>query len=300
MSTKKSKIKSGISIGEYKIIEFISSGINADCYTVEYKQNGQKYCMKIGKKEKLQKEIKFINLLNKKFSPYFIGGWSKTVHVDKKYGNYIIMELGQKDNWSVFNKKQKNNTFDIITISQLGIELSYMLQALHGRKLLHRDIKPTNIIFKEPQTWKFQSVLIDYDMMSQFDPNDRKFTGTTKYASPNIHRKGQYGIKDDMISSFFIIYVFHFGKLPWDSIIESYEHKNNYTEKREKVLQSKTKLINNYLLCPSNQSIPKWLKELYQTIHQSSKEYNYNEFRNILRNNTKVSLNQFSFTLAQG
>ena len=226
-------------IGRYKIIGYLSKGLQAECYVVLDIKNGKEYAMKLGKniKPKLQHEMKYINQLNNSPSPYFLESHEKMVRSYKGTKNhFIVMERGGQ-NWSQQRKLQPALCYPPIQAAQMGIEMIYILEELHGRGIVHRDIKPTNVVFKRRGKWKYHSSLIDFDTADDAKSKQKGFTGTTLFASPNIHNGGSYTPQDDVISAIYLIMLLTNGALPWQSIIEQYKHQQQV--KRQKVLRMK-------------------------------------------------------------
>lgn len=144
--------------------------------------------------------------------------------------NCILMELLGPDLstlWKWCNKNWKRSTIIHIAIQCIGI-----LRELHKKGIIHRDIKPQNLVVgswpSNPQT----IYLIDYGLSMQWcdvnkKPHSRRhpkddlsgrITGTAKYCSMNAHHR-DYTRRDDIISlGYVLLFFLRKGKLPWGSL----------------------------------------------------------------------------------
>ena len=95
-------------------------------------------------------------------------------------------------------------------IYQVSLALSY----LHSRNIIHRDIKPDNIMIDENGDVK----LIDFDFCSEVLGEELRETscGTPSYSSPQVISGAPYdGKKNDVWSLGVVLYAMVSGRLPW-------------------------------------------------------------------------------------
>ena len=110
------------------------------------------------------------------------------------YGNaYLVMDFVEGESLDQLIARQ--GPLPEATVKRWAGQLLGALQACHARNILHRDIKPQNIIIRTDG----QAVLVDFGLVKLWDPNHPKTQriirgmGTLAYASPeHFHIRGQH------------------------------------------------------------------------------------------------------------
>tara|TARA_B100001059_G_C17702967_1_gene511131 strand:+ start:37 stop:576 length:540 start_codon:yes stop_codon:yes gene_type:complete len=123
-----------------------------------------------------------------------------------------------------------------IKLHVLFTEIKQLLYLLHNGQLVHRDIKPDNIMISSNGTPYF----IDLGLSTSYQGKPqvlRKHIGSLLYCSYNAHKECyHYHPHDDMISFFYVLFdLFTDGDLPWKNIHmtdEKRKHKVLYTLKK--------------------------------------------------------------------
>lgn len=140
------------------------------------------------------------------------------------------------------------NKYDIISLDvtiQIGLNALEILKSIHEKGLIHRDIKPDNLLFGL-KVDKKQLYLIDFGICKRY-VNDEglhmeqksvsKIIGSLNYCSINSHNCMELSRRDDLISLGYVLIFLSWGKLPWENISNT-----------EKIKTQKELLISNISL----------------------------------------------------
>ena len=129
---------------------------------------------------------------------------------------YMVIELLSKPAERFF----KN--IGIRDILSNMIELVRIIESVHNVGVIHRDIKPDNILFTKLR----KICLIDFGLSTMYiDVNcrhisqlsNREIIGSINYISANIHNGINPSRRDDLISFCYMVFKFITGNLPWDN-----------------------------------------------------------------------------------
>ena len=131
---------------------------------------------------------------------------------------YIAMQLINGPNLSEY-RAQQGGLIPIPEAVRIGREISEGLAAAHEKDLVHRDIKPDNILIEEPN----QHVrIIDFGLAHEAGDQEGRLTidnaviGTPAYMSPERIGTDEVNAKSDLFGLGVILYEMISGKLPFD------------------------------------------------------------------------------------
>jgi serine/threonine protein kinase len=135
-------------------------------------------------------------------------------------------------------------------IKNIAIQMIQLIETLHNKLLIHRDIKPNNFMMKNNKLY-----LIDLGMCKRYETNGihmkcgtlTKIIGTPNYVSLNIHNNIEPSRRDDIESILYICMYLFYGKLEWDN---------------------ETNLHNIFLLKSKLTNLPFFLQELFTYVRQ--------------------------------
>ena len=157
-------------------------------------------------------------------------------------GNYniLIMQLMGKSLEDLINQKK---TFSIKTVCLLGYQMINILEYIHNKHIVHRDIKPDNFVmglnslskklylldFGLAKKYRSSVTLVQYPLI-----NKKKLTGTARYASINALRGYEQSRRDDLEAVGYVLMYFLRGSLPWQGL-----PGKNKEDRYKKILQKK-------------------------------------------------------------
>ena len=175
--------------------------------------------------------------------------------------NILVMQLMDKSLEDIFSKKKK---FSIKTTCMIGYQMVNVLQYIHDRHIIHRDIKPDNFVmganennahlylldFGLAKKYRSSRTLIQYPLIKK-----KKLTGTARYASIHALEELEQSRRDDLESVGYVLMYFLRGSLPWQGL------KIKSKEDRYKKILSKKKETSSEELC---KGFPEEFKEFVE------------------------------------
>ena len=88
-------------------------------------------------------------------------------------------------------------------IQRVGRGLFAALGALHNQNWLHRDVKPENLLLRDPD---LDPVLIDFGLATRTNQASQLICGTPEYKDPWLYEVGQWEPRDDLFSAWLTLY----------------------------------------------------------------------------------------------
>eukprot|EP00746_Dinoflagellata_sp_MGD_P141681 gnl/MRDRNA2_/MRDRNA2_74753_c0_seq3.p1 gnl/MRDRNA2_/MRDRNA2_74753_c0~~gnl/MRDRNA2_/MRDRNA2_74753_c0_seq3.p1 ORF type:complete len:512 (-),score=63.17 gnl/MRDRNA2_/MRDRNA2_74753_c0_seq3:89-1531(-) len=142
--------------------------------------------------------------------------------------NIMVMDLLGPSLEELF--KTCDRQFSLQTVLRLGEQMIDLLERVHARDVVHRDVKPHNFLMglrdKEEKVY-----ILDFGLAKRYKNENgthvpcrtqshcaRKkggVTGAAGYASRNVHAGQHPSRRDDLESLGYVLMYFNRGKLPW-------------------------------------------------------------------------------------
>mgnify|MGYP006180051583 CR=1 FL=1 len=121
---------------------------------------------------------------------------------------------------------RENGKYDYSRLQPLAIQMVSVLEHIHNRGILHRDIKLENFMLGVKD--RESIYLIDYGLSKSYlrnmehvkkTINTNNIVGTIEYISPNVHEGMTPSRRDDLISLGYIFVHMLLGELPWKQLV---------------------------------------------------------------------------------
>ncbi|GAB5359095.1 hypothetical protein AAMO2058_000515000 [Amorphochlora amoebiformis] len=201
---------------QYTIGARIGKGAFSRVYRIKSNSDGKTWALKVIKKSRLSKksaayletEIEILRSLDHKH----ICRLKDVYYTD--YAVYLFLEYMSGGDLLQHIVKQKTFTEEDARhiIQQIAMTLEY----IHGKGVIHRDLKPDNIIYRSEKPHS-DVVLADFGLAKQTDASRyaQSLCGTPLYLSPEMIRGPTYDSQCDMWSLGVILFVVLSGRPPF-------------------------------------------------------------------------------------
>lgn len=209
---------------KYVIIDELGSGSFGFVYEAKLKSSGEKVALKVEDREKSHKVKNEYMIYTKLRKFYPLDGIPKVYEfIETSKFNLMVMEILGDSLEDMFNKCERK--FKLSTVLELGIQIIKLLEVVHERRYIHRDIKPNNFLLGKGNK-KNQVYIMDFGLSKKYMKEDkhiplrtgRSLVGTPRYASTNMHMGFEPSRRDDLESVGYMLVYFLLGKLPWQGI----------------------------------------------------------------------------------
>ena len=146
--------------------------------------------------------------------------------------NVMVLDLLGPSLEELFTKCGRR--FSLKTTLKLADQMLERCEALHGRHLIHRDVKPANFTMGDAAASPL-CYCIDFGLSKRFrNPHTlqhiphrvgKSLTGTPRYASISNHLGIEQSRRDDLEAVGYVLVYFAKGRLPWQGLKAKSAHK---------------------------------------------------------------------------
>jgi serine/threonine protein kinase len=301
MEKKTSKIDAMIGrifFNKYTLVKKLGEGSFGAIYAAKSLHNW--YAIKLENKNRgqnlLENEAYIMSYLHGKRIPFI-----KSFGYSGDY-NVLVMELMGKSLEEIFeNLPIKKMTVNCV--GKLGLQMIEILEYIHNKHIIHRDIKPDNFVMGKGEKSKYL-YLLDFGLAKKYRSSStlkhypmikkKNLTGTARYASINALNGLTQSRRDDLEAVGYVLLYFLRGKLPWQGL-----HVKNKEDRYHKIMEIKMG-TSPYQLC---KGFPKEFEEYVDYTrnleYEKDPDYKYLKglFNSILKEDKNNSENIYDWDL---
>jgi serine/threonine-protein kinase ULK/ATG1 len=240
-------------VGNYTLVEKLGQGSYATVYKAHHKLNGGEYAVKVISREKigspklqanLEQEISIMKEVSHQNVVRLYGTFTSKNNI------YLVLEYCGGGDLQIFIRKHKR--LEESVARGFLIQLARGLHFLHSKNVIHRDIKPQNLLLSEfspNATIKFA----DFGFAKHLHEASMAQTpcGTPLYMAPEIFEMKEYDAKADVWSIGCVLFEMCTGEPPF----KGSNHRELFMNIRSKSLR-----------LPSNVTLSSEVTEILQRL----------------------------------
>ena len=282
-----------ILLNKYLIIKKLGEGSFGLIYSAKTQHNW--YAVKLESRNRGQ------NLLeNEACIMYYLRG--KRIPAIKSYANdlnfnILVMELMGKSLEEIFESLPKKK-MSVNCVAKIGIQMIEILEYIHKKHIIHRDIKPDNFVMGRGDKSKYV-YLLDFGLAKKYRSSTtlkhyrmtkkKNLTGTARYASINALNGLTQSRRDDLEAVGYVLMYFLRGKLPWQGL-----RVKNKEERYHKIMEIKQETSPSLLCHGFPKEFKKYVEYTRNLEYEQDPDYEMlkNLFKTVLYNN-KVNKENF-------
>lgn len=185
-------------LNNYNIIKILGRGSYGLVELIEHKESKEKFALKtinFNNKENTSQLLNEINIMKQLNSKYLVKIFDYEIMDDTIQ---IIMEWAPNGDLEQLLKKIKedNKTLPDDVVEKIIYQTACGIKDLHDYKIIHRDVKPSNILVFDNHNVKFADFGVSKPLFNE-SPNAYTQIGTPYYMSPEILHGHPYSYSTD-------------------------------------------------------------------------------------------------------
>lgn len=172
--------------------------------------------------------------------------------------NYIVMELVTGKTLKEYIRE--NAPLDVETTLKISIQIAKALECAHKNKIIHRDIKPHNILITEEEIIKVTDFGIAKAASAETITHTNKVIGSAHYFSPEQAKGKIVDNRTDIYSFGIVIYEMVTGRVPFDgetAVAVALKHIQEEIIPPINLVPSLPRSINNLILKATQKEVSK-------------------------------------------
>uniref|UniRef100_A0AC34Q2M4 Protein kinase domain-containing protein n=1 Tax=Panagrolaimus sp. JU765 TaxID=591449 RepID=A0AC34Q2M4_9BILA len=196
----------------YEIGSLIGQGNFSDVFLVYSQENSRKYAVKEIDKSRMHGKLYFVEneiSILKKCEHKNICKLIDAFECDNSY--FLVFEYAMKGD--LFELIKRYGKLSEPAAARIIHQISSALSYLHSRKVVHRDVKPENILLGSEYCVK----LTDFGLACTVTGPLYRICGTPTYVAPEILLKEGYGLEVDIWSMGILLHIMLVGFAPFRS-----------------------------------------------------------------------------------
>lgn len=172
--------------------------------------------------------------------------------------NYIVMELVTGKTLKEYIRE--NAPLDVETTLKISIQIAKALECAHKNRIIHRDIKPHNILITEEEIIKVTDFGIAKAASAETITHTNKVIGSAHYFSPEQAKGKIVDNRTDIYSFGIVIYEMVTGRVPFDgesAVSVALKHIQDEMIPPINLVPSLPRSINNLILKATQKEVSK-------------------------------------------
>lgn len=254
-------------LGKYRLLEYLNSGTFSSVFRAREEMTNRIVAIKALTKEAYPPG-RMRYLLDEFQSMAKISGHPNIVAihtVEPGKDNYLAWIVMEYVEGKSLHQLLQDGPLGLTDTLNIGLDICRGLETAHAQNIMHRDIKPQNILL----TTDKQAKIADFSIARIFSNTTeiaKTMTGTRRYMAPEQHY-GAYDYRADLYATALILYQAATGRYPFSGGNEEIDKKKAYGEIEE--LDRCPEILRSFLQKGLHRQLPqryRSAKEMYDEL----------------------------------